>query len=136
MIPSRYLSVVALALACLSCARFEESGLPGSASSMAQNQIMLIDAETQSLGHYRLTSLMRIHPDLRHFVAKHGTPDFLAETNNDRRHYFILYYLPTRQAYAARTRFADRGRLEFSGPYPVTKSEKVTLEALIPTKSR
>jgi hypothetical protein len=112
------------------CTTFEESGLPGSASSMARNQIMPVRAEPESFGHYRLTSLMRIYPDLDLFVAKRGVPDFLAETSNSRQHYFILYYLKDRQAYAARTRAPHRTRLEFSGPYPVTAKERKTLEQL------
>ena len=113
-----------------SCARFEESGLPGSASSMAHNQIMLVSSEPASFGHYRLTSLMRVYQDLDLFVAKQGMPDFLAETSNSRQHYFILYYLKQRQAFAARTRPAQRERLEFAGPYPVTEKEKDALREL------
>ncbi len=110
-----------------SCASFEESGLPGSASSMAHNQIMVVSSEPATFGHYRLTSLMRIYPDLDLFVAKRGMPDFLAETHNARQHYFIIYYLKQSEAYAARTRPPHRERLEFAGPYPVTDKEKQTL---------
>jgi hypothetical protein len=112
------------------CTTFEESGLPGSASSMARNQIMPVRAEPESFGHYRLTSLMRIYPDLDLFVAKRGVPDFLAETSNSRQHYYILYYLKDRQAFAARTRAPHRTRLEFAGPYPITDKERKTLEQL------
>lgn len=119
-----------------SCASFEESGLPGSASSMAHNQIMVVSSEPATFGHYRLTSLMRIYPDLDLFVAKRGMPDFLAETHNARQHYFILYYLKQRQAYAARTRPPQRERLEFAGPYPVTDKEKRTLRELQKDQSK
>ena len=119
-----------------SCATFEESGLPGSASSMAHNQIMMVSAEPETFGHYRLTSLMRIYQDLDLFVAKRGMPDFLAETHNDRQHYFILYYLKERQAYAARTRPPQRERLEFAGPYPVTDKERKTLREMQQNQSR
>ena len=119
-----------------SCATFEESGLPGSASSMAHNQIMMVSSEPATFGHYRLTSLMRIYPDLDLFVAKRGMPDFLAETSNARQHYYILYYLKERQAYAARTRPAQRERLEFAGPYPVTDKERKTLRELQKNQSR
>ncbi len=112
------------------CTTFEESGLPGSASSMARNQIMPVRAEPESFGHYRLASLMRIYPDLDLFVAKRGMPDFLAETSNSRQHYYILYYLKDRQAFAARTRAPHRKRLEFAGPYPITDKERKTLEQL------
>lgn len=113
-----------------SCSTFEESGLPGSAASMAHNQIMMVKAEPETFGHYRLTSLMRIYPDLDLFVAKRGMPDFLAETSNGSQHYFILYYPKERQAFAARTRPPQRQRLEFAGPYPVTDKEKQTLQGL------
>lgn len=119
-----------------SCASFEESGLPGSASSMAHNQIMMVDSQPATFGHYRLTSLMRSYPDLELFVAKRGMPDFLAETSNASQHYFILYYLKQRQAYAARTRPPQRDRLEFAGPYPVTDKEKQTLRKLKENQSR
>lgn len=119
-----------------SCATFEESGLPGSASSMAHNQIMMVSYEPETFGHYRLTSLMRIYPDLDLFVAKHGIPDFLAETHNARQQYFILYYLKESQAYAARTRPPKRERLEFAGPYPVTEKEKQTLRSLQSNQSK
>lgn len=120
----------------MSCASFEESGLPGSASSMAHNQIMMVSSEPATFGHYRLTSLMRIYPDMDLFVAKRGIPDFLAETSNARQHYFILYYLKQRQAYAARTRPPHRGRLEFAGPYPVTDKERKTLREMQENESR
>jgi hypothetical protein len=113
-----------------SCASFEESRLPGSASSMAHNQIMMVNSELATFGHYRLTSLQRLYPDLDLFVAKRGMPDFLAETHNDRQHYFILYYLKQHQAYAARTRPPQRDRLEFAGPYPITEKERQTLRSL------
>ncbi|RPJ34172.1 MAG: hypothetical protein EHM17_07655 [Verrucomicrobiaceae bacterium] len=123
-------AAAALVLLASSCARFEASGLPGSAASMAHNQIMLVAAEPETFGHYRLTALMRDYPDLDLFMAKRGMPDFLAETSNDRQHYFILYYPTARQAFAARTRPGQRQRLEFAGPYPITDSEKRTLEDL------
>lgn len=119
-----------------SCTTFEESGLPGSASSMANNQIMMVVSEPATFGHYRLTSLMRIYPDLDLFVAKRGMPDFLAETSNTRQHYYILYYLQDRQAYAARTRPPQPERLEFAGPYPVTDKEKKTLREMQKKQSK
>ena len=129
---SRAAAITAAAIAAsslVSCMSFEESGLPGSASSMAHNQIMLVSAEPEeSFGHYRLVSLMRIYPDLEVFTTKRGIPDFLAETSNRKQQYYILYYLKDRQAFAARTRPPRRNRLEFAGPYPVTLKEKRILE--------
>ena len=109
------------------CATFEESGLPGSASSMARNQIMLVRAEPESFGHYRLASLSRMYPDLDLFVAKRGVPDFLAETTNNGQNYYILFYLGDRQSFSARTRAPHPKRLEFSGPYPMPDKEYKTL---------
>lgn len=124
---ARWAGAAALLWLANGCATFEESGLPGSASSMARNQIMLVRAEPESFGHYRLASLIRIYPDLDLFVAKRGVPDFLAEASNSRQHYYILYYLNQRQAFAARTRSPHPTRLEFAGPYPITEREKRTL---------
>jgi hypothetical protein len=109
------------------CATFEESGLPGSASSMARNQIMLVRSEPESFGHYRLVSLSRNFPDLDLFIARRGTPDFLAEASNRGQKYYILFYLKDRQSYSARTRAPHPKRLEFSGPYPMPEKEYKTL---------
>ena len=57
-------------------------------------------------------------------------PDFLAETSNRGRSYYILYYLKNRQAFASRTRAGQGKSLEFAGPYPVTDKEFETLDAI------
>ena len=111
-----------------SCATFEESGLPGSASSMARNQMMFIRREPPTFGYYRLTLLSKAYPDLAYFVEKKGDPDFLAETNNRSRDYFILYYLKARHAYACRTRPGQGRAIEFAGPYPITEKEHRLLQ--------
>jgi hypothetical protein len=123
-------AIAAVVFLTSACARFEESGLPGSASSMARNQIMLVRAEPSTFGHYRMTSHMRMYPDLEFFVSKRGLPDFLAETQNDDQQYLILYYLRERQAFAARNRRARPRNLEFAGPYPITDKEFKMLEGL------
>lgn len=112
------------------CATFEESGLPGSAASMAHNQMMHVSREPETFGYYRLTTLARTYPDLDYFVRKRGVPDFLAETSNEGRHYFIVYYLEDREAFASRPRIGRRRALEFAGPYPITPKEVVILEKL------
>ncbi len=112
------------------CARFEESGLPGSASSMARNQVMLVRKEPASFGYYRLSSQKSIYPDLALFLEKSGMPDFLAETGDDSRRYFILYYLKQREAYACRSNPDHPHAIEFAGPYPVTEREFRTLDAM------
>jgi hypothetical protein len=113
-----------------SCTMFEESGLPGSASSMAHNQIMYVAAEPETFGHYRLLSLMRLHADMDLFVSQRGMPEFLAETSSGRKHYYILYYPKQRQAFVARNRPTHHHRLEFAGPYPVTAKEIRILDNL------
>lgn len=90
---------------------------------MARDQMMLVRKEPPTFGHYRLTSLERIYPDLAIFLRKKGMPDFLAETTNRSRNYFIVYYLKPRQAFACRTRPGQRQSLEFAGPYPITDKE-------------
>jgi hypothetical protein len=112
------------------CQDFEESGLPGSAASMARNQMMLVRKEPPSFGYYRLSSQKRIYPDLAIFLEGKGTPDFLAETNDQKRNYFILYYLAKREAFACRTHPERSQAMEFSGPYPITRKEYQTLAAL------
>jgi hypothetical protein len=112
------------------CATFEESGLPGSAASMAHNQIMHVSKKPESFGYYRLMTLARVYPDLEFFLRKRGNPDFLAETSNAGRHYLIVYYLGERQAYASRPRMGSRKALEFAGPYPITAKEVVILDKL------
>ncbi len=118
------------------CATFEESGLPGSASSMARNQMMQVSREPASFGYYRLTSLGRIYPDLDAFVRTRGLPDFLAETTNRGSSYYILYYLADREAFACRNRPGQRKSLEFAGPYPITPREVRTLEDLRAARPR
>jgi hypothetical protein len=121
---------VGAAVACLwmvGCASFEKSGLPGSASSLARNQMMMVRQEPPSFGYYRLGSLTQIYPDLGVFMEKRGVPDFLAEADSGHKDYFILYYLKKRQAFACRTHAGRRNAIEFAGPYPVTKREYETL---------
>lgn len=110
------------------CASFERSMLPGSASSMAQDRIMMVRKAPPTFGYDRLLVHCGTYPDLNVFVSRHGVPDFLAETRNHGRHYLILYYLSRRQAYACRDLPGRGGSVEFSGPYPVTPREYKVLD--------
>lgn len=92
-------------------------------SAAAQNQIMLVRKEPPSFGYQRLAILSQTYPDLKLFVAKHGLPDFLAETGTQNRQYFILYFLKQRKAYACRTPAGSKNAVEFAGPYPITDRE-------------
>jgi hypothetical protein len=91
-------------------------------AAAAKNQIMLVRAEPPSFGYHRLGYQSQTYPDLAIFVRKHGLPDFLAETGEQGRQYFILYYLEGRKAFACRTTSAARS-VEFAGPYPITDRE-------------
>lgn len=84
---------------------------------------MLVREDPPSLGFYRLATQARTHPDLAIFVGARGLPDFLAETGNSDRHYFILYYLKKREAFACRTQKGSAAAVEFAGPYPITDRE-------------
>ncbi|MEY5013095.1 MAG: hypothetical protein RLY69_810, partial [Verrucomicrobiota bacterium] len=59
----------------MGCATFEESGLPGSASSMARNQIMLVRQSPPSFGLSRLQAHVRLHPELEGFLKQRALPD-------------------------------------------------------------
>lgn len=128
-----FLSV--LALACSSCATFEESGLPGSASSMAKNKIMLVRDTPPSLGYFRLEAHKARFRDLEFFLRAQGRPDFLAEAKNRDQHYLIMYYLNKRQAFACRGGSEKVPLVEFSGPYAITDREYQTLERLKKARS-
>jgi len=128
--PTKAMWMAAAGFLLAGCADFEESGLPGSASSMARNQMMLVRNEPPSFGHYRLTAQKQIYPDLAIFLESKGSPDFLAETRDQNRSYFILYYLAKREAYAIRTQPERAQHIEFSGPYPITNKEFKTLDSM------
>jgi hypothetical protein len=117
-------SVIGLmAVLAASCARVGDTLLYGPEAAAAKDQIMLVRKDPPSFGFHRLETQSGIYPDLRVFVAKKGLPDFLAETGNGDRKYFILYYLKDHKAFACRTRVENRQTVEFAGPYPITEKE-------------
>lgn len=105
-----------------SCVQVGESWMAGRMAAAAKDQIMLVRAEPPSFGYHRLGYQAATYPDLAAFVRKHGLPDFLAETGERGRQYFILYYLEDRKAFACRTTSGARA-VEFAGPYPITARE-------------
>ncbi|RYD29396.1 MAG: hypothetical protein EOP87_18455 [Verrucomicrobiaceae bacterium] len=113
------------------------NGMLDGLSATPENQIMLIRKEPPSFGFQRLTVQSRVYPDLALFVNQKGLPDFLAETHNSDRHYFIIYYLGNREAFACRTRTAGSRNVEFAGPYPITDREYKLLDGFRkdPTKA-
>ncbi len=106
-----------------SCTHVGDSWMFGSMADAAKDQIMLVRVEPPSFGYQRIEVQSRVYPDLAVFVSKHGLPDFLAETGNRERQYFILYYLKDREAFACRTLSGSAHAVEFAGPYPITDRE-------------
>ncbi|GAA5124265.1 hypothetical protein JIN84_12450 [Luteolibacter yonseiensis] len=107
----------------ISCGLVNDALVENGMSAAANDQIMLVRKQPESFGYQRLDMQSRVFPDLGFFVTKKGLPDFMAETHNRERHYFILYYLADREAFACRSRVGQRGAMEFAGPYPITKGE-------------
>ena len=122
--------VAATCLLMISCGVVESPFIPGSQTAAAKDQIMLVRKDPPSFGYQRLLTQCHTYPDLGLFTKKRGIPDFLAETGNRERRYFILYYLKVRHAFACRTRSASDPSVEFAGPYPITKREYKLLDGL------
>ncbi len=95
----------------------------GAGAAGGRGEMMLVRREPPSYGFQRLEVQEGRYPDLRIFMAQNGLPDFLAETGNQQRQYFILYYLSKRQAFACRSKPASKREIEFAGPYPITDRE-------------
>ncbi|MDB6080392.1 MAG: hypothetical protein JWO82_4139 [Akkermansiaceae bacterium] len=89
----------------------------------AQDRIMLVRDQPETLGHRRLVHQSIDHPDLRMFLGMKGQPDFIAETSSEQRQYLILYYLKGRHAFAGRSKRIPGAGMEFAGPYPMTPRE-------------
>jgi hypothetical protein len=117
------ISLVASGFLVSSCSQVGNTLILGAEGAAAKDQIMLVRRDPPSFGFQRLATQSGIYPDLEFFVSKRGLPNFLAETGNSDRKYFILYYLGDRQAFACRTRMENRTSVEFSGPYPITDKE-------------
>jgi hypothetical protein len=117
-------AVTAVGLVGAACSPIGESWIVnGMAAAAANDQIMLVRPDPPSFGYERMVAQARIYPDIEVFVSQRGLPDFLAETGDRRRHYFIFYYLKEREAYACRTQSGRSSAVEFAGPYPVTERE-------------
>lgn len=132
----RLTGLAVLGFATTSCTHVGNGWLPGTMSSAANDQIMLVRKDPASFGYLRLQSQSKAYPDLGFFVNKHGVPNFLAETHNHERHYFILYYLKDRKAFACRSKEGRRGAVEFAGPYPITDKEFKLLDGFRRDPSR
>jgi hypothetical protein len=96
----------------------------------AQDRIMLVRSNPETLGHKRIVFQATAHPDFAKFLRTSGEPDFIAETSSDSRQYMILYYLDNEKAFACRSWRGSRQKMEFAGPYPMTKKETELLKKL------
>lgn len=124
----RFLSLVFILLA--ACAPVRRDWNAGWSEHAAQDRIMLVRNDPETLGYRRLVYQSSDHPDLGVFLGKKGFPDFIAETSSDDRQYLILYYLESRRAYACRTRRGKGVATDFAGPYPMTERETSLLKNL------
>ena len=119
----RVVGIVLTGLLVASCTQVGHAVISDAMSAAAKDQIMLVRQEPPSFGYQRLTMQSNDLPDLKSFLARHGFPDFIAETSNQERRYFILYYLKDRHAFVCRSRVGHSHAVEFAGPYPITARE-------------
>ena len=91
---------------------------------------MLVRQSPETLGHKRIIYQAAYHADFASFLQSSGEPDFIAETSSDSRQYMILYYLESKSAFACRSWRGSRQKVEFAGPYPMTKKETELLRKL------
>lgn len=120
---ARALGLAAAGVLGMSCTQVGDGWMTGGMAAAAKDQIMLVRSEPPSFGFQRLATQSRVFPDMELFVSQHGLPNFLAETGNQDRRYYILYYLKDREAFACRTRSGNDRAVEFAGPYPITARE-------------
>jgi hypothetical protein len=132
----RLLGVIVAAVMTIACTHVGESWIVGGMEAAAQDQIMLVRKVPPSFGFQRLTTQAHKYPDLGLFVAQRGLPNFLAETGNDGRHYYILYYLKKRESFACRAGPGNGLAVEFAGPYPITAREYHLLDGFRRDPSR
>jgi len=126
----RRIGAVAVAGLVVSCGSIPETLMVTATESQAADHLMLVRAEPETLGFRRLSYQSAVYPDLGGFLRYRGHPDFLAEANNDGRHYMVFYYLKDSQAFASRTLREDPHAITFAGPYAITRGEVRTLQAL------
>lgn len=113
-----------------SCGSLENTGYLYQTANAAHDHIMLVRENPPTFGYQRLQALSKRHPDLAVFIERMGQPRYYAETTNSGDRYFILYYPKKREAYACRNMAESSRKIEFSGPYPITGNELVTLRKL------
>jgi hypothetical protein len=116
------------ALSC--CGSLENRGYLFQTAGAANDHIMLVRENPITFGHQRLHALSIRYPDLAAFMKQQGQPRYYAETKNAGDSYFILYYPEKREAFACRSKARFSEKIEFSGPYPITRNELATLRKL------
>lgn len=113
-----------------SCGSLENTGYLYQTAGAAHDHIMLVRETPPTFGYQRLFALSKRYPDLAVFIERMGQPRYYAETTNSGDRYFILYYPEKREAYACRNMAESSRKIEFSGPYPITSNELITLRKL------
>lgn len=138
----RYSCAALLCLLLAQCAPFGAAWNTGRTDALAENHIMLVSEQPESLGFKRLRYATEIHPELLDYLAQIGKPDCIAETTHGDRHYMILYQIDQRRAYSCRTDpFRSSRPMQVSGPYTMTQNEYKSLSnlkkrALVTTSGR
>ncbi len=113
-----------------SCESLENTGYLNQTAATAHDHIMLVEKNPPTFGYERLYALSQHYHDLSKFIEKEGKPRYYAETTNGGSRYLILYYSERREAFACRSVLKSPHKIEFSGPYPITKNELATLHKL------
>jgi hypothetical protein len=124
MLRSSSILLLFCAISLTQCAPYRAAWNSGWTEKEANNSIMLVIDTPPTLGWKRLQNYSTLHPEFQGFLEPLGTPDCIAESTQDHRHYLILYYLKKREAYSIRNDTRTRSKpLEVSGPYPITDKE-------------
>jgi hypothetical protein len=113
-----------------SCGPVANTGYLYQTAAAAHDHIMLVKESPPTFGFQRLQALSQHYPDLMEFIEQKGQPRYYAETTNAGNRYFILYYPKRLEAFACRSESVSSRKIEFSGPYPITRNELDTLADL------
>lgn len=122
----RWLGTALVAASLASCTSF----VPEGQSRSANNRIMLVRQEPATLGYQRTAFLRSYYPAFGDFINRQGFPDFIAETESDKRHFIVLYYPEHQSAYSCRGVQFSRRDVEFTGPIKITRGEVAVLKRL------
>lgn len=119
-----------LMLGGLSSCSVQSNTLTGNSQSGTNDRIVLVTTNPSSAGHRRLVALSRDYSVLDSFIKNKGYPRYLAETNNSRNRYLIMYYPAQMKAYVCRGGLGRSSHAEFIGPFPIKDSEMAKLRRL------